>query len=688
MKPAGLVVIIPFVAALSIALYQNRNRWWLFLPVIFIFVLGFIFFYLGGVSPRFPNLGSLLSFLLENRSGILRGLINSVSLLDQWLGLPYLLLALTGIGCALWRRNSGDFVLLIFLITALSVTASYLWLDERFLVYLLPAIAVLAGRVLAEGRQIFAQRKIIKAFITLIVIGLTSQALINSAWQGILFSLPDTRAVAGRWFEAHFPKTVRMAMEEYYPLGVNTWPRASFFDPLRPLPEEADKADLLVTSSLMHHRFLADPERYHRETSFFTSLQKEKKLIKKFSLGPIGFIQPDIGVYSPLSAGPRTPLPFLPRPYDKKWNFGLSFLDTGPFDRDDRTFMLGWGQRYRASLVSPLTGQDMVVFILNGPEQSLIRIKVGRQVKIRTLKPGEFHILTFRPKWLFPKRPALYLFEAGLPQGKKVLVQLRWGNREIGQAFVKWGEPEKAVPYLKKAVAGDDPYKAELLLLLASVYKSLEMIKEAGRTISPLVKGYPDFIDMVQSLGSQGQSSNQKWEQDFRKMTGLDPVLLTQALSQEFNSEEFSPSRSGQVKENCLAAGGQSIVYEKTTGKPDEVMFGPFIYLDPGAYFAGFFLRTWDVHGEEPFAVIKVLADDKVISIKPVKPGDLDNSGGYFREVKIPFEDPNPRAEIKFQVFATGQASFAVDKIRIWPDLRRLFEEKLSVLKSFAGTLP
>lgn len=686
LKPAGLVIIVPLMVALSMALYRERKSWWRFIPIGFLIALGMIFFARGGISSRFTTTENLMAFLLENQEGVFRGVLKVGKILIQWLGFPYLLATVVGAGYGLKRRTSGDTILVTFLLTAFLAAASYLWLDDRFLVFLLPAMAVLLGRLIAETWQACLNKRILRIAIFFVAAGLAFNALLESTWQGILFSLPDTRAVSGRWLEAHFPRNIRVATEGYHPLGLDLWPRAFYLDPKHPLDEEAAKADILVTSSLEHQRYFSNPKRYPKQTNFFKSLQWGRPTIKQFSLGPHGFIQPDIGIYSPY------PLPSpalhlsLPRPYDAKWNFGLSFLDPGPFDRDDRTIRMGWGHRYAADLVSPKTGQEIVVFMLNGTEESVVKVRVGFTTKIRTLKPEEFHLLTFRPEWIFPKKPALYYFEAGVPQGEKVLIQLRCGNREIGEAFAKWGLYKRAVPYLQQALAVDDPANPETNLLLGLVYEKLGEFNKARQTISHLIKNHPRFIHMVRSLGHPGLSLK-NWEHEFQKFSGFSPSLLTSALSQEFNADRFIRSPAGSVEEDCRVSGGQIMVFEKNIHKPDEVMNGPYAYLDQGAYKANFFIRTWDKKGTGPFVEIKVWAGTKILSILSVRAGDLDNRKNPFQEIKIPFQHLDPRAQIHFHVFATGQASFAIEKVRIEPDLQQLFKNKLMELDSIAEPL-
>jgi tetratricopeptide (TPR) repeat protein len=683
LKPAGILVLIPLFVALGMGLWRVP-KWWTLLPIGVLIGLGIIFLAMGGISSRFETIAGFYNFLLSVKGGLFQGMGKEIRILVQWLGYPYLITTAAGIFYGVWRRKSEDLLLLSFFIPAFLGAGFYQSLDDRFLVFLLPVMAVMVSRFFAELWQAFLYKVFFKWALFLLVAFLCANALMESIWQGLLFSLPDTRAVSARWLEAHVPKQARVATEGYYPIGLNLWPNVSYLNSGIPLDQVSRGQDILVTSSLEHQRFFDDQDRYPQEVAFFRSLQKNRPLLKKFSLERRGFIQSDIDIYSPYPIESR-PIQFiLPRPYDSKWNFGLSFLDQGPLDKDDRTIELAWGHRYKTTLVSPQTGQEMMIFLLNGTEESRVKVRLGFTTKIRKLKPGELHLLTFKPRWIFPKKPAFYHFEAGLSEGKKVLVQLRCGNREIGDALAKWGFYDRAVPYLQKAIAEDDPHHPEVSLLLGSIYEKIGKKEDARQIVIQLSKSQPQYISTLRSLGQEGLSS-EDWSNRFRDLTALNPFLLAGALSKDFSLSEAFPSRSGMVVKDCRAADGQVIAFDTSHVKPDEVMHGPYIHLDKGVYRACFFIRSWDLKGTGPFMVIKVLADDKVISALSVKDQDLKGRGNYFKEIWVPFSHPNTTEEIKFQVFATGKASFSIEKIRIEPDLQEWFKKKKRDLETLTG---
>lgn len=684
-KPAGMVVAAPLVVSSIIGIFKIKTwgkRIGFFIFITIIFMGAFLIF--TKTNERFTNINAISSYF-DYYKAFFKGAIKAFIIIHSWINISIISALILGISYAIWRHRVSDAVLCLFVLSGFFAAAIFPYLDERFLILLFPVSYLLLGRVISEFWERSDRKILLKIFIGVAAAGIISISFSQSAWQGVMLTLPDTRALSGKWLDAHIPNTLRIAMEGYSPLGLvdsEKWPLVFPVDGKTTPDYQKVKPDILITSSLEHQRYIDFPDSYpegHKIASFFSALPRERQIIKKIEIDPVGFAHSTIQIYS--NQPPRTQalkIPF-PRPYDAKWNFGVSFLENGPYDRDDRSIELGWGHRYSGSLVSKKKVDEIVVFMLNGPEPSRVAVKVGWKRKIRNLTPGELHVLKFRPKWFFPKRPALYRFEAALPVGKKVFVQLRCGNREIGEAFAKWGLYDKALPYLKRALT-DDPFDSESQFLLAIIEKKLGQSNQAKQTLKGLTEKNYQYIQMVLSLGQSGFPVG-KWEQLFRDYTKLTPSLLTYALSQEFNTDKAFPSRSGEIKKDCQASGGQVIVFDRSIRKPDEVMHGPYLYLDQGAYRAGFFLRTWNVKGADSFAVIKVLADDHVISMQSISAEDLKNSDKPFKKAEIPFINANPRAEIKFQVFATGSASFAVDRVRIEPDLRKTFEEKLSQLK-------
>ena len=691
LKPAGLVVLAPLAVALALTWRRRWTPWALLavLGLLLVVLVGVTAFETGhSVSPLVGAGGKwdlIWDFIAYRGPTVGTGALRAIALLEDWMGWPVLLGFGLGVGVAAWRRRPADLILVAFLAPAFLAAAAIPWMDERFFVYLIPAAAVLLARVLVAAADRAASRPLARAAVLLATLALLAGDLGRSAWQGVLLSLPDTRALAGRWFEAHVPRSTRVAMEGYFPLGVNEWPQATFFQPLQPLPAARAAADVLVTSSLEHDRYLDPRQRFPPALpAFFRALRQEVPLMRTFALAPLGFAHPNIAVYAtrpPRVAG--APALFLPRPYDHTWNGGVAFLDPGPYDRDDRTVLLGGAQGHDVILAGPAAVDEIVVFVANGPEASRVRIEVGWAKRSRLLGPAEWHAFRFRPWRWWPVRPVLYRVTIGfLPEGRSALVQIRAGAREIGEAYAAWGRWEAAIPYLERATTAR-PGDGEVLLLLGTAYRQLGRVGDARRIGARLDAEAPGYVAAIRELG-QGPPPPEGWTPAFERTTGLDPALLTPALTREVGIEGILAQ--GRLGSDPATPGAVVAVFEEGVDRPGVVLNGPrgprpLLYLAPGAYRARFTLRGSPGHGSQESAVLRVFAERRLLATRPVR-GDELGGGHRTGDVLVPFVHEGPPTPIALQVEATGRGSFAVDRVRIEPDLAETFRLRWLALQA------
>jgi hypothetical protein len=694
LKPAGLVIVAPLAVALGLAWRRRRTA------RVALATLGLVLVALIGVSAfQTGHSLSLLAgardrawfawrFLTHQGPTVGHGAVRALALLEHWLGWPALLALGLGLGAAVWRRRRADVILVAFLVPAFLAAAAIPWMDERFFVYLIPPAAVLLARFLAGAARGAGGRPAARAAVLLATLALLAADLGRSAWQGVLLSLPDTRALAGRWFEAHVPRSTRVAMEGYFPFGVNEWPQASFFEPRRPLGEARAGADILVTSSLEHERYL-DPRLTFPPAlpAFFRALPREVPLMRTFALAPLGFAHPSIAVYA--TRPPRVaeaPALFLPRPYDDTWNGGVAFLDPGPYDRDDRTFLLGGAQGRDVVLAGPAAVDEILVFVANGLESSRIRVEVGWATRWRLLEPGEWHVFRFRPRWWWPARPVLYRVTVGfLPEGRSALVQIRAGAREIGEAYAAWGRWGAAVPYLERAAAAR-PGDGELLLLLGTAYRQLGRTADARRAGARLESEAPGYAAAVRQLG-QGVQPPEAWTAAFERATGLDARLLAAALTREVRIEGILAQ--GRLGGDPRVPGAVAAVFERGVDRPGVILNGPrgprpLLHLASGAYRARFTLRGGQAGGRQESAVLRVFAERRLLAARPVTADELGD-GRHAGDIVVPFVHEGPPAPVALQVEATGRGTFAVDRVRIEPDLVETFRQRWRALQALGG---
>jgi hypothetical protein len=696
LKTSGLAVVVALLAGSAIGVVRTRRVWVAVAAIAFVLAI-LIGVGLGGIPPlpggELPRLSSpgavvwsfgyfVIRYLRDFGSALPAGIVKGVWVLAQWLGWPLLAAIGVAVGYRAWRREAGDIVLLVFAACAFGVAVMFPWLDERYLLPVLPVGLAMLGSLLVAPWGLPRPTPALRAVAALAGLALVAGGLGQSAWQGVLLSLPDTRALAGRWLDAHVPRTARIAVEEYYPLGVQDWPNVSFLDLRQPFAGEAAKADLVVTSTLEHQRFLDEPARFPAEVAFLRELAQRASLVKRFALGYVGFIQPTIEIYSTAPPAAAAAMVSVPRPYERSGDDGVLFLDRGPYDRDDRTLILGGAQRYTATLAGEAPADEIVVIVQNASDPIRLTVRVGWDRRTRGLEAGEWRVLTFHPWRLSPKRPALYPLEVGiLPEGTRAMVQVRSGDREIGEAYADWGRWEAAVPYLERAVA-TRPSDLGARLQLATAYRQLRRDGEAERALAPLAQT-PAVLARVLAL-ARSDPAERDWARAFHELTGLEPRLLTHALGEDVEAEALRDVEARRRPDGD-ASGGASLAFEK--GPPAShgaTLTWDDLYLPGGAYRAGVVLRGSAIDPGGPLAILHVFAEDRRLASRPIGQADLRAEPGYV-DVWVPFVHTEPAARLAIAVEVTGRARLAVDKLRVEPDLPGLFRESLRRLPALAA---
>ena len=337
---------------------------------------------------------------------------------------------------AVWRRRSRTSCCGLPGARVLAA-ATIPWMDERFFVYLVPPAAVLLGRAIvgaanrARGQPLRAARRSPGGARA------PGRGPRRSAWQGVLLSLPDTRALAGRWFGAH------VAVDAGRDGGV-----------LPARGQRVARGDLLraATSAAggAGGRGYAGDE-LPRARSVLDGGRSPSRRWGPSS-GPCRRRSPSCG-RSPSPrwasrirrrgatrrARPAWPAPalFLPRPYDATWNGGVAMLDRWPLRPGRPHGLPRRGQVHdvvlgRAALPSTRSSCSSPTAL----EPSQVRVDVGWTRRRLALDAGDWQrrplpaaLVVAGPPGPLPGHGRL------LPEGRTALVQIRAGAREIGEAY-------------------------------------------------------------------------------------------------------------------------------------------------------------------------------------------------------------------------------------------------------------
>jgi 4-amino-4-deoxy-L-arabinose transferase-like glycosyltransferase len=190
---------------------------------------------------------------------------------------PALLIAIAGLAVALVRRTRADLVLAVFCIVYFADLLTLEAHFDRYLLPLVPALGVLAGRI----------RSLAPVTVLLLAVPLTWS--IQDARE---LTKTDARVVAHRWIEANLPKGSRLAVDPSTPDldGYRVLPLllprpGEESDPNRALDRlrEQDVRYVVLTGAVEDRVFAARDE-YPRETRFVEETRRETRRV--YSIRP------------------------------------------------------------------------------------------------------------------------------------------------------------------------------------------------------------------------------------------------------------------------------------------------------------------------------------------------------------------------------------------------------------------
>jgi hypothetical protein len=226
----------------------------------------------------------------------------------------------------------------------------------------------------------------------------------------------------------------------------------------------------------------------------------------------------------------------------------------------------------------------------------------------------------------------------------------------------------------------------EILLLLATAYRQLGRNEDVRRIGARLGAEAPAYVASVRQLGQELDPPG-GWTPAFERATGLDATLLTAALTQEIRIAGIF--EGGRLGGDPARPGEVAAVFERGVDQAGVVLNGPvgprpLLYLEPGAYRARFTLRGGPGSPGEASAVLRVYAERRLLAERPVT-GDELGDGRRVVEIDVPFEHESLGTAVAVQLEATGRGSFAVDHVRIEPNLRGLFRQRWRTLSALGG---
>ena len=189
-----------------------------------------------------------------------------------WSGLgPVLLIAVVGLVLALRRRSRADLILasfvLVYLADLLTIRAHF----DRYVLPLVPALAVLAGR----------QRALAPITLALLIV-----PLVWAIGDDVRLTRTDTRVVARDWIVDHLPPQASVAADSSTPpigrrvLDLQLPGPGRPYDPNRDVARlRREGVDYVLVTGAVADRVLAARSRYPREARFYDQLRTQARTV-------------------------------------------------------------------------------------------------------------------------------------------------------------------------------------------------------------------------------------------------------------------------------------------------------------------------------------------------------------------------------------------------------------------------
>jgi len=213
---------------------------------------------------------------------------------DRWLAL----LAAAGFTLAAWRKNRAVLLVLAFSAVYFASMASNLVRFERFLVPMIPALALAAGYVFSLLHQkIPAHRQPLLLLLGALL--LVEPALSVGRFNSHL-AQADVRTTARAWITDNIPAQSKIAREPYTPNLDNLPYTVQLFERVNDNTAEwyaNQNFDYVITAEARYANLYQDPERYADEIAAYEALFDNLELVTEFTGPYVGRPEHAIKIY-------------------------------------------------------------------------------------------------------------------------------------------------------------------------------------------------------------------------------------------------------------------------------------------------------------------------------------------------------------------------------------------------------
>jgi len=523
-------------------------------------------------------------------------------MMEHGMGIYLTLLGAGGLILALIKRELRLFLIaafpLIYLIAAVLGASPSIRLQDTVPLYPYAALltAVFIYWVL---NSIFKKRWLLNSIWAICGVVILSPYVLAMLRMDYGYWQPDTSIYATDWARRNIPSGSRVAREkkslDLTPGIYSVATKRRLCD--SSITEYRDQGfRYLVTSSRQVNRMtdkygLYGPD--HPFGEFYLSIESEYNLLKAFDLGVIPYKGGVIKIYELKQPFPLCPdglnsnlLRCLGNDYSYE-SQTIIFPDKAGRCEGNTGFQVTPESRVDRLIISPSPLQEIGVQVVNGPGEGTIRISAGGKKISEDFQPFEIRQFILLPRTVFPFIQYSYRVKVSSAWNSPCLVRILTDPYRIGLGFLRVGDLDQAIKYLRQS-SRLDPEDWLIYHQLAGAYKASGRMKEASAAKLKASQLLPDYMEIRSAL-----SEREGWSEEIEELVGYAPAWIRSRLT--------------------LTREGEDLEMVPPDGNNGRRYYIPDLMLGPGRYYFTCALPALDVGSGAALVKITIRKDHQVI---------------------------------------------------------------------------
>ena len=375
---------------------------------------------------------------------------------------------------------------------------------------------------------------------------------------------------------------------------------------------------------------------------------------------------------------------------DGTYSHRLYYFDDNIYHPGASSFWVK-GEKKAEIAIRSFQGQEHIVIrVRNGLVPNVVELSSSERSKVLSFSnPGEvqevvwpleeflpYFSSSLHPLTVRSQRGAIPLFTPGSGSQEAASlgcrVSLSFDLLDVGEAYLKAQEPEKALEVLESLLASD-PENIHARYALGRAYQQAASLKKAAQTFEMAKEALPAFREhfLAEVLAQDAEVLPKSWlNSTYVQYKDLQVHLALTRL--KYDSEALRHN-SGELVEDSSAFGGKALSFVPGKHPPGFLAYGPYVKLPAGEYLVKFHMKLGEPgmspadNGGLAVSLDVHQAGENIIAAKQIRlMSDEQKTFGTYQEYVLAFATKKT-SPLEFRVEVNGNVPVNLDRITVFP---------------------